>query len=244
MKKIDPLPRHIAVIMDGNGRWATTRGLARSEGHAKGVETLRNTLKLCKEYGINYLTAYAFSTENWKRPAAEVNTLMLLLGEYLKQETEKLYSEKIQLRIIGDTTLMPAELQQALQQSVDYLAVPEHERVLTLALSYGGRNEIIRAVKAIADDLAKSKITPNDITEDNFDHYLDTSGIPDPDLLIRTAGELRLSNFLLWQLSYAELYATPTLWPDFSETDFREALLNYSSRTRKFGNVSPLEENS
>ncbi len=243
MEIINPLPRHIAVIMDGNGRWAQARGLERSEGHAKGVETLRNILKLCKKYGIDYLTAYAFSTENWKRPEEEVSTLMLLLGEYLKIETEKLYSEKIQLRIIGDTTLMPAELERALQESVAYLAVPEHKRVLTLALSYGGRDEIIRAVRAIAEDITNNKITTADITEDCFSRYLDTSGIPDPDLLIRTAGELRLSNFLLWQLSYAELYATRTLWPDFSETDFIEALHNFSSRTRKFGNVPHADEN-
>ena len=239
MNNTGQTPKHIAIIMDGNGRWAESQGMNRSEGHAQGVETLRYILELCEEFGINYLTTYAFSTENWNRPPEEINTLMSLLSEYLKSESNKLYKQKIKLRIIGDTSLLPQPLQRSLQQTVTELDIPEHTRVLTLALSYGGRNEIIRATQKIAQDILDNHISVRDISEELFAKYLDTADIPDPDLLIRTAGELRLSNFLLWQLSYAELYATDTLWPDFSRDDFIKALNNYKSRTRKFGKIIP-----
>ena len=231
------IPQHIAIIMDGNGRWAERCGLSRSEGHAQGVETLRHVLELCKEFGVNYLTVYAFSTENWDRPKQEVKTLMSLLAEYLKAESERLYEQKIKLRVIGDTSLLPEPLQKSLQQTIEHLDRAEHTRVFTLALSYGGRNEIVRATKKITRDILEKKLDPATLNEDIFARYLDTADIPDPELLIRTAGELRLSNFLLWQLSYAELYATDTLWPDFSRDDFMQALADYKSRTRKFGKV-------
>ncbi len=237
MNNLSLLPKHIAIIMDGNGRWAEERGKSRAEGHAQGVNTLRSTLKLCREFGIDYLTAYAFSTENWKRPQAEVEALMSLLLEYLKIETETLYQEKVQLRVIGNTALLPEPIQQALHTSIKRLAIAEHKQVLTLALSYGGRDEIVRATKAISRDILASKLTPDEITEDLFTSYLDNADIPDPDLLIRTAGELRLSNFLLWQLSYAELYATDVYWPDFSRDELQKALTNYQGRIRKFGNI-------
>ena len=231
------LPAHIAIIMDGNGRWAESQGKNRAEGHLQGAENLRNVLEYCNEYNINYLTVYAFSTENWKRPKMEVDALMSLLTEFLAVETEKLYNNGVQLRIIGDISLMPDKIQQALKKSVARLAIPEHERVLTLALSYGGRNEIVRATKTISRDIVEGKISIDEIDEDLFSSYLDTAGIPDPDLLIRTAGELRLSNFMLWQLSYAELYATDKYWPDFTKDEFIKALDNFNRRIRKFGEI-------
>lgn len=231
-------PKHIAIIMDGNGRWAEAKGLSRAEGHAQGVETLRQTLKLCKEFGIDYLTAYAFSTENWKRPKAEVDALMHLLIEYLKTEISKLKKEGIKLRVIGDTSLLPQEVQNAITFAINELDLTESKRVLTLALSYGSRDEIIRAVRKITAEVCSGNISIEAINETSFASFLDTSGLPDPDLLIRTAGELRLSNFLLWQLSYAELYATDIFWPDFSKKEFINALENFKNRTRKFGNIS------
>ncbi len=234
---LDSTPNHIAVIMDGNGRWAKSRGLSRAEGHAQGVEALRKTLKLCQEYNINYLTAYAFSTENWKRPKEEVDALMSLLVEYLKTEVEKLKEEDIRLRVIGDISLMPQNVRDALKSAITELEKTQSKRVLTLALSYGGRDEILRATRNIASNVLDGNITISDIDESCFETFLDTSGMPDPDLLIRTAGELRLSNFLLWQLSYAELYATDVYWPDFSKKEFIKALENYQKRTRKFGDI-------
>ena len=231
------LPKHIAIIMDGNGRWAESQEKQRSEGHLQGAENLRNVLEYCSEYNIDYLTVYAFSTENWNRPEAEVEALMSLLIEFLKAETEKLYNNGIQLRVIGDTSLMPETVQKEIKNALIRLTIPEHKRVLTLALSYGGRNEIVRATKAISRDITEGKITLDEINEDLFSSYLDTAGIPDPDLLIRTAGELRLSNFMLWQLSYAELYSTNKYWPDFTKDEFIKALDNFNSRTRKFGEI-------
>ncbi len=230
------LPVHIAIIMDGNGRWATKRGLPRAMGHRSGVESLRDIVKVCSSLGIRYLTVYAFSTENWKRPTEEVNILMDLLVEYLKKELKELHQNNVRIRAIGRTDELPEKASKALVDAQNYT---ENNTGLTLnlALNYGGRNEITDAVKLIGNDIAAGKLSPESINEELISGYLYTAGIPDPDLLIRPSGELRISNFLLWQAAYSEFWYSPVLWPDFRRVHLLEAIIDYQSRQRRFGGL-------
>ncbi len=233
----EKLPRHIAVIMDGNGRWAKKNRLKRVKGHEKGADAVRTTVKTCRELGIRYLTLYAFSVENWQRPKSEVNALTSLLDEYLKSELDEMKETGIRLFTIGDTGKLPQAVKARLSDAVEETSA-NSGMVLILALSYGGRDEIVRAVKGILKDSKSSDITEEAITKDFFSRYLYTADIPDPDLLIRTSGEYRLSNFLLWQMAYTELYFTDVLWPDFSKEDLIEAIVDYQGRERRFGLTS------
>jgi len=233
---LDPgkLPRHVAIIMDGNGRWAQRRGLLRVRGHVAGVESVRTVTRLARKLGISYLTLFAFSEENWQRPGLEIRALMALLRRYLHRELSEMQENQIALQAIGNLSQLPEEVQRDLAQTI--AATADGARmVLTLALSYGGRSEIIQAVKALAREIAAGRLQPEDIDAALFSRYLYTAGMPDPDLLIRTSGEYRLSNFLLWQSAYTELYVTETLWPDFREDDFMKALEAYQQRERRFG---------
>jgi undecaprenyl diphosphate synthase len=233
----EKLPRHIAVIMDGNGRWAKKNRLKRVKGHEKGADAVRTTVKTCRELGIQHLTLYAFSVENWQRPKSEVNALTSLLEEYLKSELGEMKETGIRLFTIGDTGKLPQAVRSRLSDAVEETSA-NSGMVLILALSYGGRDEIVHAVKGILKDSKSSEITEEAITKDFFSRYLYTAGIPDPDLLIRTSGEYRLSNFLLWQMAYTELYFTDVLWPDFSKEDLIEAIVDYQGRERRFGLTS------
>jgi len=231
------LPKHVAIIMDGNGRWAEKHAFPRVRGHRKGAESVRTIVTSSRKLGIEYLTLYAFSEENWKRPPHEVNALMKLLGSFLKRELKEMKENGIRLNVIGRTDKLPATTQGVL---MDTIAQTSHgERmVLTLALSYGGRQEILDAVRSLAQKVKSGILDPGDITEDQFSGSLYTNGMPDPDLLIRTSGEYRISNFLLWQISYSEIYITPTLWPDFGEPEFLKAISEYQKRDRRFGAVA------
>ena len=228
------IPQHIAIIMDGNGRWAKARGLDRAEGHRQGAETVKTIVKAAAKAGVKYLTLYAFSTENWKRPKEEVDAIMDLLVFMLERETEELNRNGVRLMTIGDISRLSEKAQESLRKSIDYTAKNE---VLTLviALNYGARNEILRATSNIAKDVANKNISPDQIDEKLFEGYLYTAEMPEPDLLIRTSGEQRISNFLLWQLAYTELHFTPVTWPDFNEEEFNRALVTYSSRERRYG---------
>jgi undecaprenyl diphosphate synthase len=228
------IPQHLAIIMDGNGRWAEQRQLPRISGHQQGVETVREVVKECRALGIPHLTLYAFSSENWGRPAAEVAALMELLGLFLAQELETLMNEDIRLQVIGNIALLPVGVRQVLEDTIERTA-GNRRLVLTLALSYGARDEILRAVQALAAEVERDKLSVAEIDEQRFSAALDTAGLPDPDLLIRTSGEMRISNFLLWQLAYAELYFTEVLWPDFSADELHRALDAFSARQRRFG---------
>jgi len=228
------LPRHVAIIMDGNGRWAKRRGLLRVRGHVAGMESVRVVTRLARRLGISHLTLFAFSEENWQRPAMEIRVLMALMRSYLHRELSEMRDNQIALKAIGDLSQLPEAVQRDLEQTI--AATAEGARmVLTLALSYGGRSEIVRAVKTLSGDIAAGLLTPEDIDAALFCRYLYTADLPDPDLLIRTSGEYRLSNFLLWQAAYTELYVTDTLWPDFREDDFLKALEVYQQRERRFG---------
>ena len=220
--------------MDGNGRWAEQRQMPRIFGHRQGVETVRAVVKECRALGIPHLTLYAFSSENWGRPAAEVAALMELLGLFLAQELETLIAEDIRLRVIGNTALLPAEVRQVLDDTIARTAC-NSRLVLTLALSYGARDEILRATRQLAAEVEQGKLATAEIDERRFSEALDTAGLPDPDLLIRTSGEMRISNFLLWQLAYAELYFTDVLWPDFTADQLHLALKDFAARQRRFG---------
>jgi len=231
------LPRHIAVIMDGNGRWAKKKGAMRIFGHKNAVKAVKDITEGCGEIGIKYLTLYAFSTENWNRPKAEIDGLMELLVNTLKQEIKSLMENHVKLITIGETSNLPAECQKNLAWAIDQTK-SNNGLTLILALSYSGRWEIIRGVKALALEIEQGKIKANEINEKLFENYLQTSGIPDPELLIRTSGELRVSNFLLWQIAYTELYITPTLWPDFRKDHLYEAIWSYQQRERRFGKTS------
>jgi undecaprenyl diphosphate synthase len=231
------LPRHIAVIMDGNGRWAKKKGALRIFGHRNAVQAVRDVTECCGELGIKYLTLYAFSTENWNRPKDEIDGLMELLVNTLKQEIGTLNENQVKLITIGDTSHLPSECQKNLQWAIDQTK-NNSGLTLILALSYSGRWEIIEAVKQIVADAKSGKINEGDINERFFENYLKTSGIPDPELLIRTSGELRISNFLLWQIAYTELFITPTLWPDFRKEHLYEAIWAYQQRERRFGKTS------
>ncbi|WP_276368173.1 isoprenyl transferase [Chryseolinea sp. H1M3-3] len=231
------LPRHIAVIMDGNGRWAKKKGAMRIFGHKNAIQAVKDVTEGCGELGIKYLTLYAFSTENWSRPKAEIDGLMELLVSTLKQEIKTLMDNQVKLKTIGDTSNLPIDCQKNLAWAIDQTK-NNSGLTLVLALSYSGRWEIIKATKAIAAEIEQGKIKASDINESLFENYLQTSGIPDPELLIRTSGELRVSNFLLWQIAYSELYITPTLWPDFRKEHLYEAIWSYQQRERRFGKTS------
>ena len=231
------IPRHIAIIMDGNGRWATSRHLPRVAGHRAGMEAVRRTVEACCDLGVDVLTLYAFSSENWQRPKAEVDTLMDLLAEFMAAESPRLMANGIRVKIIGRTSDLPPGIQMGLRELERRTA--EHRRLqLNLALSYGGRQELVDAVRAIARGVASGAYDADGVDERLISDHLYTAGLPDPDLLIRTSGEMRLSNFLLWQTSYSEFYITPTLWPDFSTTDLQRAIEAYRRRERRFGRTS------
>jgi undecaprenyl diphosphate synthase len=232
----DNLPLHIAIIPDGNGRWASRRSMPRNVGHREGSKVLREIVLFCSEIGIKYITVYAFSTENWKRPKSEVDSLMELIHEFLEKAEEELSDSNIRIRIIGDMQALSEELQREIRRIAE-LTMANTGLVLNIALNYGGRSEIARAVRIIARDVKEGKICVEDINEELISSKLYTSGIPDPDLLIRTAGEKRISNFLLWQSAYAEIWNTEVLWPDFSKKHLLEAIHNYQSRKRKFGGI-------
>jgi undecaprenyl diphosphate synthase len=225
-------PRHIAIIMDGNGRWARRRGLPRLAGHRAGTENIRRIVEACVEEGVEILTLYAFSTENWSRPAEEVQGLLSLLGEVIERETENLHRNGVQVRHIGRLAGLPEELQHKILQAVERTR-DNRRLILNVAFNYGGRAEIVDAARR----LMAAGVPPEEVTEERFSAALYTAGCPDPDLIIRTAGEMRLSNFLIWQAAYSEFYSTPTLWPDFDREELRRAIEAYGQRVRKFGGL-------
>ena len=228
--------QHVAVIMDGNGRWAKKHGLSRSEGHKAGSKAVKNLLNIIDKYGVKYLTLYAFSTENWKRPKEEVSGLMKLLKEFLSINLETLKEKNIRLRTIGNIKDIPIVTRKVLESAIKATRNNTAGHLI-IALSYGGRTEIVDAATKIAKDVEKGKLTSKEINTELFSSYLYAPDVPDPDLMIRTSGEFRISNFLLWQLSYSEIWITETLWPDFNEKDFAEAINSYKNRKRRFGGV-------
>jgi undecaprenyl diphosphate synthase len=230
------LPTHVAIIMDGNGRWAKKRGLPRVQGHRKGADSVREVVRAAGEIGIKYLTLYAFSVENWNRPKSEVDTLMKYLLRFLKKEISELNKNNVRLQAIGQIYRLPENVQEQLKKTITATA-KNNGLTLTLALSYGGRTEIIEAVRHIGKEIADGKLDPEEINEQVISRHLYTHGMPDPDLLIRTSGEMRVSNFLLWQISYAEFVITDTLWPEFGKAKFFDALEEYTSRHRRYGGV-------
>jgi undecaprenyl diphosphate synthase len=237
----DQLPRHVAVIMDGNGRWAQRRGLSRTEGHKRGKDSVRAVVETSRRLGIPYLSLFAFSTENWHRPRREVSALMGLLRRYLRTELRRMMKHDVRLVAIGDTARLPAPVREELESTIEKT---RHNRRLTVGLcvSYGGREDIVQAARRFALAVQRGEASPEQIDEDSFTSFLGTSGMPDPDLLIRTSGEMRISNFFLWQLAYTEIYVTDTLWPDFREPQFLEALVHFQRRERRFGRVSESHE--
>lgn len=234
---LERLPKHIAVIMDGNGRWARKKGMMRVFGHQNGVKAVRETVEACAELGVKALTLYAFSTENWNRPKSEVDALMKLLISTLRKELHTLTENNIRLRAIGDLSALPAAGYKELMEVMDETADNDHMD-LVLALSYSARWELMDAVKRMAEEAKNGELDPKAITEECISEHLSTAGIPDPELLIRTSGETRISNFLLWQIAYTELYFTPTLWPDFRRDDLYMAVLDFQKRERRFGKTS------
>jgi undecaprenyl diphosphate synthase len=237
LKSDGNLPEHIAIIMDGNGRWAKERGKSRTYGHREGINSVRDIVKASGELGIKYLTLYTFSSENWLRPKEEVSTLMRLLVHALRKETNDLNKSNVRLNVIGDIESFPKIVQKELKESIEKLN-RNSGLTLNLALSYSGRWDILQAVKKIAEDNKNGIINPEDITTELFNNYLSTKAIPDPDLMIRTSGEFRISNFLLWQLAYTEIYISPLCWPEFRRQHLYEAVHNYQKRERRFGMVS------
>jgi undecaprenyl diphosphate synthase len=241
---LDPqgLPRHVAIIMDGNGRWAKKRNLPRIMGHKAGSESVKNIVRTARELDLEVLTLYAFSTENWKRPSVEVQGLMTLLKTFLKSELQQMLDNNISLRSIGEIEMLPPDVQKILleviQETSPKVADEKPGLILNLALSYGSRSEIVRAARIMAEKCVSGQFEPDDFSEKLFNSHLHTADLPDPDLLIRTGGESRLSNFLLWQLSYAELYFTETMWPDFDAEKFHETLRFFQNRERRFGKTS------
>ena len=230
------LPQHVAVIMDGNGRWAKRQGKPRIMGHQRGVDALKDLLRCCKDWGVPALTAYAFSTENWGRPMEEVEFLMTLFERVLQRELNEMMAEDVRIRFVGNLAALPQSLQKQIARSMNDTANNSSIQ-FTVATNYGGRQEIIQACRAIASLVKQGDLQVEEINESVFERYLYTQGIIHPDLLIRTSGEMRLSNFLLWQMAYAEIYVTQTLWPDFDRVEFHKALLAYQKRERRFGKV-------
>ena len=235
-KALAVLPAHVAIIMDGNGRWAKERSLPRVEGHRRGAESVRSVLRTAARLGVKYLTLYAFSVENWKRPQDEVDTLMKYLARYLKSEQREMNDNNVKLQAIGQTSRLPKFVRDQLEATRESLS-QNTGTTLTLALSYGGRTELVDAVRGIAEKTRDGEIDPAKISEQTISGHLYTSDMPDPDLLIRTSGEMRVSNFLLWQISYAELVVTDRLWPDFGEPEFCAAMEEFAGRNRRFGKV-------
>jgi len=231
------LPKHIAIIMDGNGRWAKKRNLERIVGHQKGIESVREIVQFCREVGIKVLTLYAFSVENWRRPKKEIQALMNLLKKYLRIELDELQKNDIRLMTIGNINDLPPSVSKLLKEVMEKTKKCDG-MILNLALSYGGRDEIIQAIQKLVKDIKSGNLKEEEITEVSFSRYLFTNGLPDPDLLIRTSGEKRLSNFLLWQMAYTEIYVTEILWPDFKRDDMIRALIDYQNRERRFGLTS------
>lgn len=233
---LDKVPAHIAIIMDGNGRWAKSRFMPRTYGHKVGVETIRKVVKECSRLGVKYLTLYAFSTENWKRPKEEVSALMGLLVKYLRNELEELHKNNVKILTIGDISKLPQacieELDHAKEKTKDNRGL-----VMSLALNYGGRNDLVNAVKNISQEVVDDKISVDDIGDDLISSHLSTKESPDPDLVVRTSGEQRLSNFLLWELAYSEFYFADIHWPDFDEKELQKAIFAYQSRDRRFGGI-------
>ncbi len=234
---IDRVPKHVAIIMDGNGRWAAQFGNERTFGHEHGVEAVRSVVEGAGEIGVKYLTLYAFSTENWARPKEEVDALMGLLVHVISEETDELLKSNVRLQVIGDVKSLPLHVQEKLAWSIDKLK-SSSGLTLVLALSYSSKWEIVEAVKRIAEQVKLGKLEPSDINYDMMDCFLNTSEMPDPELLIRTSGECRISNFLLWQIAYSELYFTPKLWPDYRKEDLFEAIYDFQNRERRFGKTS------
>ncbi|NEO86300.1 MAG: di-trans,poly-cis-decaprenylcistransferase [Spirulina sp. SIO3F2] len=232
----DRLPKHVAAIMDGNGRWARRQGMPRVMGHRRGVDALKDLLRCCKDWGIPALTVYAFSTENWRRPSHEVDFLMTLFEQVLRREMAEMMAENIRIRFVGNLEALPRSLQAEIARSM--AETQQNQDVeFTIATNYGGRQEIVQACRAIAHQVKAGKLDPDDIDENIFEQHLYTWGLSHPDLLIRTSGEMRISNFLLWQMAYAEIYVTNTTWPDFDREQFHQALLDYQQRERRFGKV-------
>jgi len=230
------LPQQVAVIMDGNGRWAKQRGMPRVMGHRQGVDALKALLRCCRDWGISGLTAYAFSTENWKRPSEEVNFLLTLFERVLRQELEQMMAENVRICFVGNLRGLPEALQGEITTAME--KTQGNDGIcFTVATNYGGRQDILMATRAIAQEVQNGHLSPEQVDEILFSQYLYTAGLPDPDLLIRTSGEMRISNFLLWQLAYAEIYVTDTLWPDFDRKAFHQALLAYQTRDRRFGKI-------
>lgn len=232
----EKIPYHVAIIMDGNGRWAQKRGLPRIAGHRAGVQALKRTVSAAKEIGIQILTVYAFSTENWKRPKKEVQALMDLLAEHIQKDLDELHSNNIKINCIGKITDLPLNTQELIKKAEDKTK-DNDGLVLNIALNYGGRAEIVEATKKVIADAQKGTITENDINEEKFASYLYTRDQKDPDLLIRPSGEIRISNFLLWQIAYAEIYFSPVFWPDFDKVDLIDAIIDYQKRDRRFGGL-------
>ena len=232
----DRLPRHVAIIMDGNGRWAKKRGLPRTAGHAAGAETFRNIATYCKEIGLDYLTVYAFSTENWKRPEDEVSAIMGLLKKYLLEAVGQMERDRVKMEFFGDLSPLTPELRELCERTREISRHYEGCQV-NICLNYGGRDELVRAAMAYAQDCLEGKADPNHLTQEQFGSYLFSRGVPDPDLVIRPSGELRLSNFLPWQSAYSEFYFTDVLWPDFSKNELLRAIAAYQGRNRRFGGV-------
>lgn len=234
---VNNLPRHIAIIMDGNGRWAQQHAIGRIRGHKKGAQAVRTVVRTCREIGVKYLTLFAFSVENWERPDKEVQALMVLLEEYLTREIEELQQQGIRLTTIGETARLNTSVKKKLCEAME-ITSKNDQMVLNLALSYGSKDEIIGAVKKIVTDCKAGNLNADQLDKETFGRYLYTAGMPDPDLLIRTSGEYRISNFLLWQLAYTELYFTNVLWPDFTRDDLLKAIAGYQKRERRFGLTS------
>lgn len=235
------IPNHVAIILDGNGRWAKKRLMPRNYGHAKGAQAVERVCEDAWNMGINYLTVYAFSTENWKRPQSEVDALMKLLKDYLKDCIERSNSNNMRVRVIGDKSGLSSEICSKIEE-LENVTKENTGLNFTIAINYGSRDEMVRAMRLMASDVKSGKIVPEDICENIFEKYLDTAGIPDPDLLIRTSGEQRLSNYLLWQLAYTEFYFTDVLWPDFGRKDLEYAVAAYNKRDRRFGKIDSEEE--
>lgn len=234
--QLDNIPRHVAIIMDGNGRWAKKQGSIRLNGHKAGAQTLLRVLDYCEKYGVQYLSVYAFSTENWSRPKAEVEGLMALLGNFLRNREDELIRAKCRFRVMGRKEGLSESLQKLISKVEANTA--GFERQLIVCLNYGGRAELLDAAKKLAEDAQAGRLDIQSLTEEKLSSYLYLPDVPDPDLIIRTSGEFRLSNFLLWEAAYSELYVTPVLWPDFAEDDFVQALKDFARRTRKFGAIA------